>query len=115
MTISFECVQPIESHARLIMEWRNDPVALQASFKTKKKQWETFYPEFLDEYLAFPNLPPLFVLQEGKRVAFLRFRPMVNPSSEKYRTCCDISIVAAILFKGLNSPGNLIFRRSSCR
>lgn len=92
--LSFECVRPIESHARLIMEWRNDPVTLQMSFHRQPKVWDSFFEEFKRDYFVFPDLPPLFVVVEGKRVAFLRFQPIVHPSGST-RKCCDVSINVA--------------------
>jgi sialic acid synthase SpsE/ribosomal protein S18 acetylase RimI-like enzyme len=92
--IGFECVRPIESHAHLVMSWRNDPQTLAMSYHSEPKAWETFYPEFLREYFNFPDLPPLFALDNGRRVAFLRFRPVPHPLNE-LRRCCDISINVA--------------------
>ena len=92
--INFECVLPVESHARLIMNWRNDPHTLAMSFHTKPKRWDTFYPEFLNDYFVFPDLPPLFALYEGKRAAFLRFKPVKSPEGSS-RRCCEISINVA--------------------
>jgi sialic acid synthase SpsE/RimJ/RimL family protein N-acetyltransferase len=89
--VQFECVRPIESHARLIMEWRNDPATLRMSFHTAPKEWKSFYQEFLQEYFVLPELPPLFILLKGERVAFLRFRPDRN-LQYPHRKRCEISI-----------------------
>ncbi len=87
----FEYVSPIEADAKQVMEWRNDPETLKASFHLMPKVWPSFYREFLDTYFNFPLLAPLFVLYQGKRVAFLRFRPVGHPTGA-LRLCCDISI-----------------------
>lgn len=92
--IGFECVQPIESHARLIMEWRNDPETLKMSFHQQPKKWESFFKEFTEEYFSIPELPPLFVLWEGQRAAFLRFHIVEHPNKPSLK-CCDISINVA--------------------
>lgn len=97
--INFECVRPTESHAKVIMQWRNDPTTLKMSFHQNPKKWETFFDEFKEEYFCFPDLPPLFVLIEGKRVAFLRFKPVVNPSGSQ-RKCVEISINVAPEYRG---------------
>lgn len=97
--ISFECVRNIESHARLIMDWRNDPVTLRMSFHDQPKEWKSFFEEFKNEYFAFPDLSPLFVVIGGKRVAFLRFKPVVHPAGST-RKCCDVSINVAPEFRG---------------
>lgn len=98
-TIEFEIVRPIEAHARVIMDWRNDPVTLQMSYHTNPKTWETFFPEFKEEYFCFPDLPPIFALLRGHRVAFLRFKPVEDPINPR-RRCCDVSINVSPQFRG---------------
>ncbi len=97
--IGFEIVRPLESHAQLIMAWRNNPETLQMSFHTKPKEWSPFFNEFLDRYFACPGLPPLFVLYQGKRVAFLRFELVAHPIHFS-RRCCQISINVAPEWRG---------------
>lgn len=93
--IGFECVQPIESHALQVMEWRNDPQTLQMSYHSRPKVWEPFFREFIQDYFSLPDLPPLFILYEGKRAAFVRFHLVEDPQGEKGRRCCEISINVA--------------------
>lgn len=88
---SLEYVRPIESHGRLIMSWRNDPETLAASFHSRPKQWEAFIKEFKQFYFAIPALPPLFILYQKERVAFVRFRLANHPKNPSER-CCEISI-----------------------
>ena len=95
----FEWVMKRESHAQLIMAWRNNPETLKVSFHQEPKQWPFFWKEFQSEYFSCVELPPVFVLFEGKRVAFLRFRPMTHPQG-KIRNCCDISINLAPEWRG---------------
>lgn len=97
--LGFECVLPTEQNARLIMEWRNDSQALKMSFNSSPKQWPAFFAEFLSDYYSLSNLPPLFVLKNGQRVAFLRFRPAENPINPLRKTC-EISINVAPEFRG---------------
>jgi sialic acid synthase SpsE/RimJ/RimL family protein N-acetyltransferase len=92
--LRFECVQPQEEQARLIMDWRNDPHTLAMSYHSAPKEWPAFFHEFCEEYFLFPDLPPLFVLVEGQRAAFLRFRPVSDPENPQ-RRCCDVSINVA--------------------
>lgn len=89
--IGLELVRSTEEDARLVKAWRNNPETLKASFDQEPKVWESFWPEFQRDYFSTLHLPPLFALHEGKRVAFLRFRPMQD---ERYplRRACDISI-----------------------
>lgn len=102
--IRFEIVLANEAHARLIMLWRNDPQTLAMSFHTQPKKWDSFYPEFLEDYFAFPDFPPVFASHEGKRVAFLRFKPCPSPLGVG-RHCCEVSINVAPEFrnKGIGS------------
>lgn len=97
--IGFECVRPIEGHARLIMEWRNDPQTLAMSFHSQPKEWQTFYREFLDDYFGLHDLPAIFVLFRGERVAFVKFNLVEHPKSP-FARCCDISINVAPKYRG---------------
>lgn len=96
---SLEIARPLAEHARQVMDWRNDPITLASFFRRKPKVWEQFWPEFQNEYFSDPSLPPIFVLQSGKRVAFLRFRRIQSPQ-ESLRPCCDISINTDAAIRG---------------
>lgn len=95
----FEWVQPIESHARLVMEWRNDPQTLKMSFHREPKEWESFFQEFCGEYFQACRLSPLFALLDGERVAFLRFSDCPHPSNPQ-RSCCEVGINLSPKFRG---------------
>lgn len=97
-SIAFECVRFNKAHARLIMEWRNDPDTLKMSYHSTPKEWDSFFSEFISEYFSFPDLPPLFAVIKGQPVAFLRFRPIPHPEW-LHRRCCDISINVAPAFR----------------
>jgi RimJ/RimL family protein N-acetyltransferase len=89
--ITFERADPGPEHARIVMDWRNDPHTLAMFFHHTPKTWERFEEEFAGEYFSYPDLPPLFALAGGERVAFLRFGPAAHPDNPG-RRCCDISI-----------------------
>lgn len=89
--IQFECVLPIEDHAKLIMNWRNDPQTLAMSYHSTPKTWPSFFAEFLSDYFSFPDLPPLFASINGQPIAFLRFKRVPHPENVSLR-CSDISI-----------------------
>lgn len=93
-SFALELVRPIEAHARLILQWRNDPDTRKASFHSEVKPWESFYKRFTEEYFNIPALPPLFVVENGNPVAFLRLEPYDSPSSHQ-KKCCRISINVA--------------------
>ncbi len=105
--VHFECARPIEEDARLVMEWRNDPLTLRMSFGQALKKWEAFYPEFCTAYFSLPSLPPLFVRNENQRVAFIRFRPAKHPT-DPHRRCCEISIQVAPEFRGKGVAGRAL-------
>ncbi|MCG8359656.1 MAG: GNAT family N-acetyltransferase, partial [Kiloniellales bacterium] len=93
-SLSIELCGGDESHARQVMTWRNDPTTLTMSFHREPKSWERFWPEYRDEYLSEPGLPPLFLLDGGARVGFLRFRPIAHPQGLAGRVV-DISLMIA--------------------
>lgn len=95
----FECAFPIEEHARLVMEWRNDPATLQMSFNKQPKEWPEFFSEFQSAYFSLSDLPPLFVLEQGQRVAFLRFRSAESPINST-RRACEVSLNVAPFARG---------------
>jgi sialic acid synthase SpsE/RimJ/RimL family protein N-acetyltransferase len=88
--ITFEICRPVEAHARLVMEWRNDPATLAMFFHRNPKQWDSFWPEFRAEYFA-SDPEPLFILNNGKRAGFVRFKTAPHPRGLHGR-CVDISI-----------------------
>ena len=72
------------------MDWRNDPATLAMFFHRDPKQWDSFWPEFRSEYFA-SDPEPLFILSNGHRVGFLRFKSVPHPRGLSGR-CVDISI-----------------------
>jgi N-acetylneuraminate synthase len=88
--VSFEQCQPVPHHARLIMAWRNDPVTLSMSFHHEPKIWEAFWEEYRTTYF-WDQVPPMFVLDDGERAGFLRFKRVVHPNRLTGLTV-DISI-----------------------
>lgn len=102
MSFSFELVQPIKEHAECVFRWRNDPVTRENSFHKELKEWEPFYFEF-QSYFRFPDLPPIFIVQENERIAFLRFDPVEDFADQKrtlQRRCCSLSINVAPSVRG---------------
>ncbi len=64
-----------EDDARLVFQWRNDPVTREGSFHTGKREWTEFWPGFCDSFPEAGSPLPQFVLCDGNPVAFLRFDP----------------------------------------
>lgn len=96
--IAFECMQPIEEHARKVFEWRNEPLVLEMSNRQEAKEWSIFYQEFLDKYFTHPEMPPLFICVEGKKVGYILLRMKKDPLDIK-RSITEISIVIAPIWR----------------
>lgn len=109
--LTFEIVRLIESDAKLIMDWRNDPHTLEMSFHSKPKIWTQFWHDFSVEYFSIPELLPLFVIKDGIRVAILRFRRVdeTHLTSKSNRRCCEISINVSPEFRG-RGIGTLVLK-----
>jgi N-acetylneuraminate synthase len=89
-SLSFEVCEAHPEHARLIMDWRNDPVTLSMSYHREAKVWESFWAEYRLVYLQ-ESPRPVFLLDKGERVGFLRFRRADHPQGLFGKTI-DISI-----------------------
>jgi sialic acid synthase SpsE/RimJ/RimL family protein N-acetyltransferase len=90
INLSFEVCEPIAEHARLIMAWRNDPVTLSMSYHRQPKVWEAFWQEYQMVYFG-DQVPPMFILDAGERVGFVRCRRVPHPNHLAGQTV-DISI-----------------------
>ena len=97
--IGFEIVKPTQEDALQIMTWRNDPETLRMSMHSNPKTWDSFYPEFLNDYFINPALPPLFVLRHQQRAAFILLKPIAHPEGKKDRRCVEVSINVAPEFR----------------
>jgi len=97
--VSFELCRPLPEHARLVMNWRNDPATLAASFHPAPKVWASFWPEFRDHYCGQQQPGPVFALVDGQRIGFLRFRPFPALPGGGGRTV-DLSINLAPEWRG---------------
>ncbi|MEX2451985.1 MAG: GNAT family N-acetyltransferase [Rhodospirillales bacterium] len=89
--LGVEICGAVEDDGRLIMAWRNDPETLAASYHREPKVWETFRRELAEDYFQNPDLPPIFVLDRGKRIGILKFETVSHPLSLRGRTV-DVSI-----------------------
>lgn len=107
MELAYELARPTEEDARLVMEWRNDSDTRKYSFHGDEKLWPAFYKDFLGNYFLFTDLPPLFVVANGKRVAFLNFKPCQDPLEAK-RKCCEISLNVSREFRGKGIGGQAL-------
>ncbi|HEY9759836.1 MAG TPA: GNAT family N-acetyltransferase [Oculatellaceae cyanobacterium] len=90
LQLSLEIVSCHEAAAKLVMRWRNDNETLANSFDSTPKEWPEFFQEFSSKYFVDSSLPCLFLLKEGKRVGFIRFRRL--PSLVASKSACDISV-----------------------
>lgn len=108
-TIYWECVLPCEEHLRLVWQWRNDEDSRRFSFHSAFKSWEDFSKDYRRRYAAFHDLPPLFALYGGARIAFLSFEP-INHLNDLKRRCCNLSINVAPEWRG-KGLGTVILRQ----
>ena len=97
--ITLEPASATEADARQVMAWRNDPAARAASFHREQKLWETFWPEYRDGYFPADAPEPVFAVNRGRRVGFVRFRRVEHPEGAG-RRCVDISINLAPEHRG---------------
>lgn len=103
--------QPINEHAELIFNWRNDPVTRANSYHSEPKHWDSFREEYYSTYFLFPDLPPLFGQFEGEFVAFLHFDPVADfayKGKGRRRRCCSISINLAPHARGKGIGSSLL-------
>jgi N-acetylneuraminate synthase len=108
--VSFDLCRPLESDARQVMIWRNDPITLSMFYHREPKIWDSFWPEFRDTY--FLNKPsPVFARVQGQRVAFLRFESARDPRGLSGH-CVDISINLAPEWRG-RGLGTVVLRAAS--
>jgi N-acetylneuraminate synthase len=97
--LKLEPCLPIEEHARRVMDWRNDPVTLAMFYHQEPKVWDSFWPEYRDDYFSNPALPPAFALLDDQPVAFFRFQAIESPSGIRPPTV-DISVNLAPELRG---------------
>ena len=96
--------------ARLIMDWRNDPETLAASFHPKPKAWRTFWPEFQSTYFPDGDCPgPVIVHNVGRAIGYLRFRPL-EQRNDLAQPACDISITLDRLMRGRGLGREVLIR-----
>jgi sialic acid synthase SpsE/L-amino acid N-acyltransferase YncA len=109
--ISFEHVIAGDEQARLVMDWRNDPVTLSMSFHQQPKTWPGFRDELARLCHAEPAPGPVFAVIEGQRVAFLSFEPVVDPERPR-RRCVRLSINVAPSRRG-DGMGTAVLRAAN--
>lgn len=79
MEIGFEIIQPLREHAEIILPWINDKETLNQSYHKTPRKPEEFFEEFLSRYFTDPEFPPVFILFEGERAGYLRFKEVEDP------------------------------------
>ncbi len=75
MRIEWMLMTPELESARLVHEWRNDPGTLRMSFDSVAHPLDHFYQKFVYDYFLIKELPSLFIVLEGEKVGYIRFRP----------------------------------------
>lgn len=99
MEIGFELILPLKEHAMQLLPWVNDHDTLKNSFHQNKRQAEEFFSEFLTRYFTSPKFPPVFILQDGRRAGYLRFKE-IEHVKRPCVPCLEVSICIAPEFRG---------------
>jgi RimJ/RimL family protein N-acetyltransferase len=101
MDIRFEEVVRCEEDAQLIMQWRNDPVALAVSYHSAPKEWPAFWAEFIADYFLEPDLPAYFAVGGGRRVGLVRFQSYRNSPFHGRTVTVGINMDPSVRGRGL--------------
>ena len=68
--IFIQKVEKNDDDAKLIMNWRNDPITLVNSFRILRFEWNEFKEIFYNKYFN-NNIPPLFGMYNNEKIAFI--------------------------------------------
>ncbi len=74
MVTLFACRNNKED-ARIAFSWRNDPKTIASSYIALPKSWDSFWLEYNAGYFENPPFDPVFILESGEPVGFIRFEP----------------------------------------
>src|SRR5690606_2763978 len=99
----FEEITPCEADARLIMDWRNDPVARAMSYHGECKVWPGFLEEYQADYFLEADVPSYFALLDGERVAFVRFQPYADASIPGRSVSLGINLASSLRRRGVGA------------
>ena len=84
-----------EPDAKLIYQWRSD-VGTRAVLHKPYPSFEAFLEHFRSDYFQVAELPPFFLVAEGKKVAVIRFRPyQFFTETPSFGRTYEISILVA--------------------
>jgi len=73
--ITLQPCQNKKEDARIVFAWRNDPATIASSYITLPKSWDSFWLEYNAGYFENPPFDPVFVVEGGEPVGFIRFEP----------------------------------------
>ncbi|MBR1777457.1 MAG: GNAT family N-acetyltransferase [Alphaproteobacteria bacterium] len=59
--------------ARIAFSWRNDAATIASSYIARPKSWDSFWLEYHVGYFENPSFGPVFVIEGGEPVGFIRF------------------------------------------
>ena len=100
--ISFEVCERNTEHARLIMNWRNDPITLSMFYHRRPKIWPDFWEEYQNSYLSL-SPPPVFAIHQEDKVGFLKFDPLLLQGNEGRAVSISINVSPDHRSKGLGT------------
>lgn len=91
--------RPIQSHAKIVMQWRNDPQTLRMSYHQQPETWSGFWPKFQAQFDQPSGSIHYFAVYKGQKAAYMRLDPCANPENSASR-CHEVSINVAPEFRG---------------
>ncbi len=100
--ITFEACEKDIEQAKLIMNWRNDPVTLKMFYHHTPKIWPDFWEEYLNKYLSVSPLP-VFAVRHQKKVGFLKFDPLSSQTENKNGVSISINVAPENRSSGIGS------------
>ncbi len=98
MSLSLELAKKEERDARIVMEWRNDSEARKMFYGQEPKVWESFWPEYYNEYFDSENIHPCFAILDSEKIAFLR--SSLYESKIEGKITYNIGINMSLKFRG---------------
>ncbi|MEZ4820517.1 MAG: GNAT family N-acetyltransferase [Bdellovibrionota bacterium] len=115
MYIYFQEIKKNKTHAKRIMEWRNDPTTLKMFYHSTPKTWKSFWEEYQNEYFKTDPLLAHFAYMGDNAIAFIRSTPYFDKGISGKVFDIDVNLDRKYRGKGLgsliiNNYASLIFK-----
>lgn len=97
--VSLYPCQKTKSDAKIAFSWRNDRKTIASSYITIPKTWDSFWMEYSECYFIHPDFSPMFILDGGTPVGFIRFEKVDRPEYPQ-KTIAEVMINVAPEHRG---------------